>query len=83
MNFSRSKELSLLYISQFFGKTTFHKKIEKQEKPFMDDFVLLGIKGLFFLNIVENLRMKQFVFRRDLCVGFPSCRALIEEFCLL
>jgi hypothetical protein len=48
MNFSRSKELSLLYISQFFGKTTFHKKIEKQEKPFMDDFVLLGIRDYSF-----------------------------------
>jgi hypothetical protein len=70
MNFPRSKELSLLYISQFFGKTTFHKKIEKQEEPFMDDFVLLVIKGLFILNIVENLWMKQFVLRRDLVWGF-------------
>jgi hypothetical protein len=28
--------------------------LEKQEKPFMDDFVLFVIKGLFHLNIVEN-----------------------------
>jgi hypothetical protein len=49
----------------------------------MDDFVLLVIKWLFFLNIVENLRMKQFVLKKDLCVGFPLCKTLIEEFCLL
>jgi len=64
----------------FLVRLQFIEKNEKQEKLFMDDFMLLVIKGFFFLDIVENLWMRQIVIRRDLCVGFYSSRTLIEEF---
>jgi len=41
--------------------------------------MLVVVKGLLFLNIVENLWMKQFGLQKDPQLVFPSRKYLIKE----
>jgi hypothetical protein len=41
--------------------------------------MLVVVKGLLFLNIVENLWMKQFGLQKDPQLVFPSHKCLIKE----
>jgi hypothetical protein len=49
----------------FFNNIITHSKLNEKFKKFIDDLVLVVVKGLFFLNTIENIRMKQFGLRRD------------------
>ncbi len=62
-------------IFTFFGNTTSQEK----QKAFIDDLVLLIMKGLFLLNIVENIWMRRFGLQRDRWVMFPPCNTLTED----
>ncbi len=41
--------------------------------------MLVVVKGLFALNTIENILMKQFGLWKDPQLVFPSCRTLIKE----
>jgi hypothetical protein len=47
-------------ISTFCNNITTYKKSDETQKTFIDDFVLIVVKGLFFLSKVENIWMKRF-----------------------
>jgi hypothetical protein len=42
-------------ISTFSNSTTTYKKSNEKHKTFIDDFVLIVLKGLLFLSKVENI----------------------------
>jgi hypothetical protein len=42
----------------FKNKTTTYKKLNEKQKVFIDDLVLVIVKGLFHLNTIENIWMK-------------------------
>lgn len=62
-------------IFTFFGNTT----SQEEQKAFIDDLVLLIMKGLFLLNIVENIWMRWFGLQRDRWAMFPSCKTLTDD----
>jgi hypothetical protein len=47
--------------------------------PFIDDFVLLVVKGLLLLNMVESIWMRQSGLWKEPQVVFTSCRTLMEN----
>jgi hypothetical protein len=47
--------------------------------PFIDDIVLLVVKGLLFLSMVESIWMSRFGLWKDPQVVFASCKTLIEN----
>jgi hypothetical protein len=59
--------------------STTYKKLDEKQKAFIDDLVLVVVKGLLCLNIIENILVKQFDLRTDPQLVFPSCKIIIEE----
>jgi hypothetical protein len=47
--------VTLRFIFAFFNNTTTYKKFDEEQKFVIDNLVLVVVKGLFLLNIVENI----------------------------
>jgi hypothetical protein len=47
--------VTLRFIFAFFNSTTTYKKLDEEQKFVIDNLVLVVVKGLFLLNIVENI----------------------------
>jgi hypothetical protein len=74
------KVVTTRFISAFFNNIiTYNKSNEFLKKIIINDLVLVVVKGLFPLNTIENIWMKQFGLRRDPQLVFPSCKTLIKE----
>jgi len=49
------KVITLRFVFAFFNSNTTYKKLDEEQKFVIDDLVLVIVKGLFSLNIVENI----------------------------
>ncbi len=47
--------ITLRFVFAFFSSNTTYKKLDEEQKFVIDDLVLVVVKGLFHLNIVENI----------------------------
>ncbi len=52
------KVITLRSIFAFFNNTTTYQKSNEKQKAFIDDLVLVVVKGLLPLNMIENLWMR-------------------------
>jgi hypothetical protein len=73
------------FISKTISCTTIYKKSNEEQKTFVDDLLLVVVKGLFLLNTIENIWVKWFGFQRVSWLVFPSCKTLAKEvlFCMM
>jgi hypothetical protein len=52
--------ITLLFISSFISNITTYKISDEEQKNFIDNFVLVVVKGSFLLSKIENICMKRF-----------------------
>jgi hypothetical protein len=69
----QSSKVRRVVTPTFFNNIMTFNKSNEEFKKFIDDLVPVVVKGLFPLNTVENIWMKQFGLRRDPQLVFPSC----------
>jgi preprotein translocase subunit SecB len=73
------KVVTLESISSFFNNIQHNKILDEKQKNSVHDFVLVVVKGLFFLSKIDNICMKRFDLWKDSQLMFPSCKTLIDE----
>ncbi len=71
--------VTLESISSFFNNIQHNKILDEKQKNSVHDFVLVVVKGLFFLSKIDNICMKRFDLQKDSQLMFPSCKTLIDE----
>jgi hypothetical protein len=79
------KVITVGSIFAFFNSTTTYWKSNEKQKAFIDDLVLVVVKGLLPLNTIENLSMRWFGLQTNPQLVFPSHKNIIEEilFCMM